>query len=108
MGGLRRLSRAGHRLRLESDAAGTGPGRDRDRGGVRARGAVLRLAGRRGTDRDLPDHDICDGNLGSITGFPFGHYHFVVGADLVHVGIIPIIVGPLWFGMGYFAWIVAG
>jgi uncharacterized membrane protein len=47
-------------------------------------------------------------NLGSITGFPFGHYHFVVGADLVHVGIIPIIVGPLWFGMGYFAWIVAG
>jgi uncharacterized membrane protein len=47
-------------------------------------------------------------NIGSITGIPFGHYHFVVGADLVHVGGIPIIVGPLWFGMGYFAWIVAG
>ena len=47
-------------------------------------------------------------NLGSITGLIFGHYHFVVGADLPHIGVIPIIVGPLWFGMGYFAWIVAG
>jgi uncharacterized membrane protein len=26
----------------------------------------------------------------------------------MHVGAIPIIVGPLWFGMGYFAWVVAG
>jgi uncharacterized membrane protein len=47
-------------------------------------------------------------NLGSITGFPFGHYHFEVGADLAHVGVIPVIVGPLWFGMGYFSWILAG
>ena len=37
-----------------------------------------------------------------LTGFPFGHYHFEVGSDLIHVGAIPIIVGPLWFGMGYF------
>src|ERR1700744_4502613 len=47
-------------------------------------------------------------NLGSTTGFPFGHYHFEVGADLPHIGVIPIIVGPLWFGMGYFSWILAG
>jgi uncharacterized membrane protein len=47
-------------------------------------------------------------NLGSLTGFPFGHYHFEVGADLPHVGVIPVIVGPLWFGMGYFSWILAG
>jgi uncharacterized membrane protein len=47
-------------------------------------------------------------NIGVATGFPFGHYHFEVGSDLIHVGAIPIIVGPLWFGMGYFAWIVAG
>ena len=47
-------------------------------------------------------------NLGSLTGFPFGHYHFEVGANLPHVGLIPVIVGPLWFGMGYFSWIVAG
>ncbi len=46
-------------------------------------------------------------NIGATTGFPFGHYHFEVGADLPHVGVIPIIVGPLWFGMGYFSWHVA-
>ena len=46
-------------------------------------------------------------NLGATTGWPFGNYHFEVGADLVHVGVIPAIVGPLWFGMGYFAWHVA-
>jgi uncharacterized membrane protein len=47
-------------------------------------------------------------NIGAATGFPFGHYHFEVGSDFIRVGAIPIIVGPLWFGMGYFAWIVAG
>jgi len=46
-------------------------------------------------------------NLGAATGFPFGVYHFEVGADLPHVGLIPIIVGPLWFGAGYFSWTVA-
>jgi uncharacterized membrane protein len=40
-------------------------------------------------------------NIGAATGFPFGHYHFEVGSNLIHVGAIPIIVGPLWFGMGY-------
>jgi uncharacterized membrane protein len=47
-------------------------------------------------------------NIGAATGFPFGHYHFEVGSNLIHIGAIPIIVGPLWFGMGYFSWIVAG
>ena len=47
-------------------------------------------------------------NIGVATGLPFGHYHFEVGSNLIHVGTIPIIVGPLWFGMGYFSWIVAG
>ena len=47
-------------------------------------------------------------NIGAATGFPFGRYHFEVGSNLIHVGAIPIIVGPLWFGMGYLAWIVAG
>jgi uncharacterized membrane protein len=47
-------------------------------------------------------------NIGTATGFPFGHYHFEVGSNLIHVGAIPIIVGPLWFGMGYLSWIVAG
>ena len=47
-------------------------------------------------------------NIGAATEFPFGNYHFEVGSNLMHVGAIPIIVGPLWFGMGYFAWVVAG
>jgi len=47
-------------------------------------------------------------NIGVATGWPFGHYHFEVGPNLPHVGTTPIIVGPLWFGMGYFSWIVAG
>ena len=47
-------------------------------------------------------------NIGAATGFPFGHYHFEVGSELPHVGLIPVIVEPLWFGMGYFSWIVAG
>jgi len=46
-------------------------------------------------------------NLGAATGFPFGHYHFEVGADLPRIGRIPIIVGPLWFGGGYFSFVVA-
>ena len=47
-------------------------------------------------------------NIGSSTGLLFGHYHFEVGAQFPHVGVITIIVGGMWFGMGYFAWIVAG
>src|SRR5262245_21031400 len=47
-------------------------------------------------------------NLGAATGFPFGCYHFEVAHDLPHIGAIPLVVGPLWFGMGYFSWIVAG
>jgi uncharacterized membrane protein len=46
-------------------------------------------------------------NIGSLTGFPFGRYHFEVDAGLPHIGIIPMIVGPLWFGGGYFSWVVA-
>jgi uncharacterized membrane protein len=47
-------------------------------------------------------------NIGVATGLPFGHYHFEVGSNLPHVGAIPVIVGPLWFGMGYFSWVLAG
>jgi len=46
-------------------------------------------------------------NIGAATGFPFGRYHFEVDPELIHVGAIPIIVGPLWFGAGYFSWVVA-
>ena len=46
-------------------------------------------------------------NLGTTTGFPFGRYAFLVGARLPHVGVIPIIVGALYFGMGYASWVIA-
>jgi uncharacterized membrane protein len=46
-------------------------------------------------------------NIGAATGFPFGHYHFDVDLGLPRLGSIPVIVGPLWFGAGYFSWIVA-
>lgn len=46
-------------------------------------------------------------NLGVATGVPFGHYVFTVGATFPHVGRIPIIVGGLYVGMGYAAWVIA-
>ena len=47
------------------------------------------------------------GMIGVATGFPFGRYHFEVGAGLPSVGRIPFIVGPMWFAAGYFSWVVA-
>jgi putative membrane protein len=38
-------------------------------------------------------------NIGASKGFPFGSYHFEVDAGLPSE--------PLWFGAGYFSWVVA-
>ena len=46
-------------------------------------------------------------NIGIATGVPFGRYAFLVGAGLPHVGRVPLIVGPLYFGMGYPSWVIA-
>ncbi len=46
-------------------------------------------------------------NIGASTGFPFGHYTFLVDANLPHIGSIPLIVGPLYLGMGYPSWLIA-
>ena len=46
-------------------------------------------------------------NIGALTGFPYGRYVFLVERDLPHVGVIPPIVGPLYFGMGYASWVIA-
>jgi len=42
-------------------------------------------------------------NLGVLTGFPFGHYHFtdVIGPKLFN---IPILLGLAYIGMGYLSW----
>ena len=75
--------------------------------------ALIHAALAYGTERALILFVVCSAiafgmeNLGAATGFPFGAYHFEVGADLPHIGVIPIIVGPLWFGAGYFSWTVA-
>ncbi len=56
---------------------------------------------------------ICNGiafsmeNLSIATGFPFGHYHFEFARDLPHIGAVPVLIGPFWFVMGYWSWIVA-
>ena len=47
-------------------------------------------------------------NFGIATGWLFGDYEFVVGRDLPRFGLVPLIVGPLYFGMGYPAWVIAG
>jgi uncharacterized membrane protein len=47
-------------------------------------------------------------NLGVATGFPFGSYHFEVDPSWPRIGAIPLIVGPLYFGVGYLAWTIAG
>jgi uncharacterized membrane protein len=46
-------------------------------------------------------------NIGAATGFPFGHYAFLVDADLPRIGAIPLIVGALYVGMGYAGWVIA-
>ena len=46
-------------------------------------------------------------NLGVLTGFPFGHYAFLVEPNIPHIGVIPPIVGLLYFGMGYPSWVIA-
>lgn len=47
-------------------------------------------------------------NPGVATGFPFGSYHFEVDPSWPRIGAIPLIVGPLYFGVGYLAWTIAG
>lgn len=44
-------------------------------------------------------------NLSVETGFPFGHYHYTGGPQLIHV---PIYIGPVYFGLGYLCWRLAG
>src|SRR6202048_2816215 len=42
-------------------------------------------------------------NIGVLTGFPFGHYHYtdVLGPKLF---LVPLLIGPAYFATGYLAW----
>jgi uncharacterized membrane protein len=45
-------------------------------------------------------------NLSIMTGFPFGWYHYsdVMGPKLF---LVPLLIGPAYFGVGYLSWTVA-
>lgn len=45
-------------------------------------------------------------NLGVLTGFPFGRYHYTdaIGPKLFEV---PLLIGPGYFGAGYVSWVLA-
>jgi uncharacterized membrane protein len=45
-------------------------------------------------------------NLSIVTGFPFGWYHYsdAIGPKLF---LVPLLIGPAYFGMGYLSWTLA-
>ena len=45
-------------------------------------------------------------NLSIMTGFPFGWYHYsdALGPKLF---LVPLLIGPAYFGMGYLSWALA-
>jgi putative membrane protein len=45
-------------------------------------------------------------NMGVLTGFPFGRYHYtdVLGPKLF---LVPLLIGPAYFGTGYLSWVLA-
>ncbi|MET7783920.1 carotenoid biosynthesis protein [Streptomyces mirabilis] len=43
-------------------------------------------------------------DLSIFTGFPFGDYHYTGSPKLLEV---PIQIGPIYFGLGYLAWLTA-
>jgi putative membrane protein len=45
-------------------------------------------------------------NVGVLTGFPFGPYHYtaVLGPKLF---LVPLLIGPGYYGTGYLAWMLA-
>jgi putative membrane protein len=44
-------------------------------------------------------------NVSILTGFPFGHYYYTgnIGPKLF---LVPILIGPAYFGTGYLAWVL--
>ena len=44
--------------------------------------------------------------LSMLTGFPFGWYQYTAKIGPM-VGLVPLIVPPVYFGMGYVSWAVA-
>ncbi len=45
-------------------------------------------------------------NTSILTGFPFGHYHYT-GALGPKLFLVPLLIGPSYFGTGYLAWVLS-
>jgi uncharacterized membrane protein len=45
-------------------------------------------------------------NLSILSGFPFGHYHYTDGLG-AHLFNVPLLIGPVYFGVGYLSWALA-
>ncbi len=44
--------------------------------------------------------------LSIYTGFPFGNYHYTDTLGL-KIGVVPLLIMPAYFGMGYLSWTIA-
>src|SRR6266849_5475993 len=45
-------------------------------------------------------------NTSILTGFPFGHYYYTSGLG-TKLFLVPLAIGPFYFGTGYLAWVLA-
>jgi uncharacterized membrane protein len=45
-------------------------------------------------------------NTSILTGFPFGHYDYTSGLG-PKLFLVPLLIGPAYFGTGYLAWVLA-
>jgi uncharacterized membrane protein len=45
-------------------------------------------------------------NTSILTGFPFGHYYYTSGLG-PKLFLVPLVIGPAYFGTGYLAWVLA-
>jgi len=45
-------------------------------------------------------------NTSILTGFPFGHYYYTSGLG-PKLFLVPLAIGPFYFGTGYLAWVLA-
>ena len=46
--------------------------------------------------------------LGTSTGFPFGHYHYLSGLGYKIAGLVPFTIPLSWFYLGFSTYVLAG
>lgn len=46
-------------------------------------------------------------SLSIMTGFPFGNYHYSEAFIGPFIGLVPVMIMPAYFAMGYFSWTIA-